>query len=249
MSSSDESTRLSKIQTIWGDLFQQSTVDDAGGPSRDLVLRYYGAVYRYLLGIVRDEEAATDLTQEFAERFLRGDFRKATPERGRFRDFLKVALRNLAMDHFRKQKVRGMQPLPESGFEVGDDSEQRQRDEAFVASFREEVLARTWETMAQEERSSGKPHHTVLRFKIQHADLAGTEMAEQLSVKLGKPVSDASARQMLRRARIQFADLLLDEVSRTLGAPSHEELGQELSDLQLLDYCKSALNRRIKHGS
>jgi RNA polymerase sigma-70 factor (ECF subfamily) len=254
MSADEEASRLSAIKTFWFGLFQGGkgkSDDKPEGPARDLVLRYYGAVYRYLLGIVHDEDVAMELTQEFASRFLRGDFRKATPERGRFRDFLKVSLRNLAMDHFRQQKQardRGVQPLPEHGLEPGDDSEQRQRDEAFVASFREEVLARTWEALADVERQSGKPYHTVLRLKIQHPDLPSVELAERLSRTLGRSISDAAARQALHRARAQFADLLLDEVSRTLGSPSFEELSQELSELRLLDYCKSALERRLKQA-
>jgi RNA polymerase sigma-70 factor (ECF subfamily) len=249
MNPSDEAGRLSAIKTVWIDLFKGGKPDDkADGPARELVLRYYGAVFRYLLGIVHDEEVAMDLTQEFASRFLRGDFRNATPERGRFRDFLKVSLRNLAMDHFRKQKAareRGVQALPEDGQEPGDESEQRNRDEAFVASFREEIMARTWEALADLERTGGKLYHTVLRFRIQHPDLSGTEMAEQLSNLLGRPISDTATRQTLHRARAQFADLLLDEVSRTLGSPTAEELCQELGELRLLDYCKSALERRI----
>jgi RNA polymerase sigma-70 factor (ECF subfamily) len=252
MSSDNEASHLSAIKTVWVEMFRGGKSDDkSGGPSRDLVLRYYGAVFRYLLGIVHDDEVAMELTQEFASRFLRGDFRKATPERGRFRDFLKVSLRNLAMDYFRKQKAareRGPQQLPEAGLEPGDESQRRERDEAFVASFREEVLARTWEALADIERSSGKPYHAVLRFKIQHPDLSGADMATQLSKVLGRPISDAATRQALHRARAQFADLLLDEVSRTLGSPSHEELSQELGELRLLDYCKSALERRIKHA-
>lgn len=252
MDSENEASRLSAIKTVWVDLFQGDKPDDRGpGPSRELVLRYYGAVFRYLLGIVHDEEVAMDLTQEFASRFLRGDFSKASPERGRFRDFLKVSLRNLAMDHFRKQKAareRGMQPLPADGLEPGDDTEQRQRDEAFITSFREEVLARTWEALAEMERTDGKPFYTVLRFKIQYPQLSGAEMANRLSDILDRPLSDAATRQTLHRARGQFADLLLDEVSRTLGAPSNEELTQELSELRLLDYCKSALQRRAQHA-
>jgi RNA polymerase sigma-70 factor (ECF subfamily) len=250
MNPGDEANRLSAIKTFWVDLMHgDKSGDPAEGPPRDLVLRYYGAVYRYLLGIVHDEEVALELTQEFASRFLRGDFRKATPERGRFRDFLKAALRNLAMDHFRRQKAardHGLQQLPEDAPEPGDDHEQRQRDEAFMASFREEVLARTWEALAENERHSGKPYHTVLHLKIQHPHLPGPELTERLSAALGRPIADAAARQTLHRARAQFADLLLDEVSRTLGAPNHEELSQELSELRLLDYCKSALERRAK---
>jgi hypothetical protein len=50
-------------------------------------------------------------------------------------------------------------------------------------------------------------------------------------------------RQTLRRARDKFADLLLDEVAQTLRQPTVDQLGQELADLELLQYCQPALDR------
>jgi RNA polymerase sigma factor (sigma-70 family) len=251
-SSEDQQQRLSRIETMWTQMFRRSPLSEkAAGPASDLVLRYYGAVYRYVLGIVRDEESAMDLTQEFASRFLRGDFSKADPKRGRFRDFLKVSLRNLVMDHYRKQKVardKGPRALPDESSIPGAPADQRGDDQAFVASFREEVLARTWEALAELEKTGRQPYHTVLRFKIQHPEMPSGEMAETLSKQLGKDISDTAMRQTLHRARSQFADLLLDEVSRTLSKPSLEELTQELVELRLLDYCKSAVDRRVKQA-
>ena len=63
-----------------------------------LVLRYGGAVHRYLLASLRDVDAADELAQEFALRFLRGDFKNADPGKGRFRDFLKRAVYRLMVD-------------------------------------------------------------------------------------------------------------------------------------------------------
>ena len=116
----------------------------------------------------------------------------ASPERGRFRDFLKVSLRNLVMDHFRKKKVRDdkiIHPSTNASWEPGDESQQEAQDEAFVSSFREEVLARTWEALADAERTSGKPHHTVLRFKIQHAtvECLGVPLADNHHVRRRHP--------------------------------------------------------------
>ena len=71
-----------------------------------MLQRYAGAVFRYLLGAVRDADAAEELSHEFAVRLLRGDFHRATPERGRFRDYLKTALINLVNDYFRNQQQR-----------------------------------------------------------------------------------------------------------------------------------------------
>jgi hypothetical protein len=51
-------------------------------------------------------------------------------------------------------------------------------------------------------------------------------------------------RKRLFLAREKFTDLLLDEVARSLGDPSADEVEQELIDLGLFDYCRAALERR-----
>ena len=80
--------RLSRISTMWSLVFQAHAgkVDAAASAQNVLMQRYGGAIHRYLLGALRDADAAADLAQEFALRFVRGDFRRANPERGRFRD-------------------------------------------------------------------------------------------------------------------------------------------------------------------
>ena len=101
---------LSRISTLWSTFFQAHKSGDAAVAARQALLeRYSGAVYRYLLGAVRDEDTAADLAQEFALRFLRGDFHRADPQRGRFRDYLKTSLIHLVNDHHRD---RQQQPAP-----------------------------------------------------------------------------------------------------------------------------------------
>ncbi|MFO0953889.1 MAG: sigma factor, partial [Isosphaeraceae bacterium] len=107
---------LSQITTAWTVLGQAHA--HVGGPDgtrspRDLVqeqaqarlLRRYGAaVYRYLLASLRDQDAADELFQEFALRFIRGDFHRADQTKGRFRDFLKTALFRLIVDAQRRRR-------------------------------------------------------------------------------------------------------------------------------------------------
>src|SRR5207253_2049688 len=114
----------------------------ASGPASargELLLSYYGAVYRYLLGASGDAAVAEDLTQEFAVRFLRGDFRGATPERGRFRDLLKASVRNLVLDHWRRQG-RAPAPLPDVADAAEADAHE-DLDRSFLEKWREELLA------------------------------------------------------------------------------------------------------------
>src|SRR5262249_34829660 len=104
--------RLSQIATRWSVLLQAHQETDAAAAARQQLLeRYCGAVYRYLLAAVRDHHAAEDLTQEFALRFVRGQFRLADPERGRFRDYVKTALFHL-VDDYRRRQGRAPSPAP-----------------------------------------------------------------------------------------------------------------------------------------
>jgi RNA polymerase sigma-70 factor (ECF subfamily) len=246
MAPDDLNARLSAISTQWTRLFQaHREPGEAGTPAmRELVLRYYGAVYRYLLGALRDPAAAEELTQDFAVRFLRGDFKRADPGRGRFRDFLKTALRNLALDHWRKRaaapgRLDSSAPVAGEPPPTADDL-----DRAFLDKWREELLRRAWEGLAKVEDEAGKPYHTLLRYKAARPRLRSAELAEYLGTRLGRPVTVAALRQLLHRAREQFAELLVQEVAWSLQTADPERLAQELIDLDLLDYCRSALARR-----
>src|SRR5262249_18714247 len=99
--------RLSRITTLW--TLVRHAHEDAGSEVREaqkvLLDRYGGAIRRYLRGAVRDNEAADELFQEFAYRFLHGDLRKADSGRGRFRDYVRGVLYHLIAD-YHKQRQR-----------------------------------------------------------------------------------------------------------------------------------------------
>jgi RNA polymerase sigma-70 factor (ECF subfamily) len=213
----------------------------------ELLLRYHGAVYRYLLGMLRDPVVAEEKTQEFAVRFLEGGFGGANPEQGRFRDYLKMALRNQCRDHWRgqnRERDRGMQPLPEDASAAVPVQAADETDAVFATAWQEELLARTWEALQREEEENGTPYCTVMRLKTEHPKMHSADLAELLAPKLGRLLSEPALLQTVKRARTRFADLLVAEVEHSLGEPTGDELEQELVELQLLDYCKSALQRR-----
>src|SRR5262245_61954396 len=98
--------RLSRISTLWTLVNQahRGAPDVVGSAQQRLLEHYGGAVHRYLLGGLRDPEAADELFQEFAVRFLRGDFQNADRGRGRFRDYVKTSLFHLVADYQRRRK-------------------------------------------------------------------------------------------------------------------------------------------------
>jgi RNA polymerase sigma-70 factor (ECF subfamily) len=239
-------TQINQIQTLWTVVRQAH--NDPGEPGqvarRKLLERYDPAIRRYLLGALRNSDAADELAQEFAYRFLHGDLRGADPERGRFRDFVKGVLFHMVADfHSRRKREPGLlsPDAPEPG---GDCSVVAEREEAFRTEWRDTLLSRSWEALRACEKDQGQPFYTVLRFRADHPDLSSAQMAEQLSGPLGKPLTAAGVRKTLERARDRFADLLLDEIAQTLEVPNRDRLEEELIDLGLLEHCKAALDRR-----
>src|SRR5262245_6756508 len=88
--------RLSQISTMWTALRRahEGDADEERRLLAGLIERYQGAAYRYLTAATGDPDVAAELFQEFAVRFLRGDFRRASPDRGRFHDYLRTHLIN-----------------------------------------------------------------------------------------------------------------------------------------------------------
>ena len=235
-------SHLSRISTPWT-LVRRAhgdAEDRAAHALRLLLQRYCGAAYRYLRGALRDEDAALDLLQEFVLRFLRGDFRRADPGSGRFRDYLKAALIHLVTDYHREQRAQP-RPLPADIDERAVAPDDGAEDEAtFLQSWREELINRTWVALAE-----AKPtYHAVLVFHVENPELPSAGAAEQLAARLGKPFTAAHVRVTLQRAREKFAELLLDEVAHSLGACTEAELVQELHALRMLKLCAPALERR-----
>ncbi len=231
---------LNEIATHWT-VVRQAHGDEAVGPARAALMeRYSGAVYRYLLGALRDQDAADELFQDFCLRFLRGDFRNADPEKGRFRDFVKTALFHLIVDHQNRRR-RGPRIVPVEVADLAAPPEELScSDQQWIESWRNEILARAWQAL---ERANAA-YFQVLRSRTAHPDASSADLAERLSAELGRPVKADWVRQTLRRAREQFTDLLVEELAASLENPSRERLEEELQDLELLDYCRAALERR-----
>jgi RNA polymerase sigma-70 factor (ECF subfamily) len=239
---------LSQIQTLWSVVRQahgdHTFVHDA---QQALLDRYGGAVRRYALAALRDEDAAEEVFQEFALKFVRGDFGRADPERGKFRAFVKTVVYRLIVDYQRRRKAlvrEGRQfsniaePAAEEGIVTAAE------DVAFSASWRAQLLDRCWQRLAAAAESSGTPHHTVLRYRVDHPDAHSPELAAGLSEQLGKPVSAGAVRVLLHRARDAFAELLFEEVAHSLDGQSLDDVEEELIELNLLEYCRPALEQR-----
>jgi hypothetical protein len=93
--------------TIWSEVRRGGGATGRDGALAELARRYQSPAEAYLraaLGL--SGERAHELFQEFFAWMLAGDFlTKADAARGRFRTFLKVALRHFATDELRKERA------------------------------------------------------------------------------------------------------------------------------------------------
>jgi RNA polymerase sigma-70 factor (ECF subfamily) len=232
MKSDTPPIHLSLVSTSWSLLRQAHAAPQPGALAAQerLLERYRGAIYRYLLAILRDPHLADDLTQEFSLKLLRGEFRRAAPERGRFRDYVKTVLINLVNAHRRKAS-RVRTALQQDMVET---TSAPAVDLPFEDHWRAELLERAWQSL----RAAHPDQYAVLRFRAQRPELPSPVQALYLSRQLGKPLTSGGVRQALRRARQHFAQLLMGEVAETLNEPTRAELEDELRALNLWEYCR-----------
>jgi RNA polymerase sigma-70 factor (ECF subfamily) len=224
---------LNNLSTHWAEIVAAHGDGPSAHQAQTVVLRRYcRAVYRYLAATTGDVHAADDLAQEFALRFVRGDFHRLHPERGRFRDFVRTVLSHLVADHYRRRKT-APKPLPPDGAAVAPDA-----GPEFADCWRQELLDRAWSELQQVQARAGVPLYAALRGRAEHPDRRSAAAAAELSQSLGRPVTAVAYRQVLHRARVKFAELLRAEVAFSLGTDEASQVEEELADLGFLVYCR-----------
>lgn len=232
-------SRLEGIPTRWSlvQLAHATSPQNATAARQVLVLRYAKSIRRYVGGIVRNSEDADELAQEVVMRLMKGDFAGADPTRGRFRDLLKTATRNMVHNHWAKANRR---KTADADLDlVGKDDAD---DPQWVVEWQTNVLDHAWQALKEFERKSPtSPAYTLMKLRTEFPDASSDELAEKLGAKTGTAVRADACRQMLRRARLRFAEALVTEIGVGLADPSPTRVAEELAALGLLEYVQDFL--------
>ena len=233
-------SRLEAIQTRWSLIHEahlSGTPQNATLARQALVLRYAKSVRRYVGGILQASDDADELAQDLVMRLMKGDFAGADPNRGRFRDLLKTAVRNMVRNHWAKANRRRPADV-----ELDAVADREASDPTWDALFQTNVLEHAWEAIRDFERKTPtNPAYTLLKLRTEFPDASSDDLAAKLGVKLGKTIRADAGRQMLRRARLRFAEALVDEVACGLADPTPARVADELASLGLLEYVKDFL--------
>lgn len=221
-------------ETAWSRL----TLGSAGTEDLELLARlYWRPVYRFIRAAAAcSAEDAKDIAQDFFEDLLDGRLlSRYQPERGRFRSYLKTALRR-HLSHERRDRARlkrggGRARLPLDALDGLPDLRADSPEEAFDRQWAGDVMSRALESLRAALEAEGRTE-ALRAFEAYYgfADgFSGADGYEALAARLGIPP------QRIKSALDQVRDRLDAELRRILsqGVASYEDLAGELKDLLL----------------
>lgn len=205
------------------------------------LLRYGPAIRKYLQALLKNPDDVDEIAQDILTKVVQNAFGKANPDNGRFRNYLKVAVRNAALMHLRRKKA--VQPGDSVLLNVADPLQTTlAADQEWLADWQRCIMNKAWRALdSHERRSSGNHCHTVLRLAVEHPDDDSTKLAERTSQKIGRALRADAYRKQLSRARRMFAEVLLEEVTNTLDQPTPERIEEELIEIGLMGYVRDFL--------
>ena len=226
---------LSFPTTQWTQLAEASL---SGGKSAlaaldELCRQYWQPVFLAFRARRLDETQAQDATQGFFLHTMKTSlFRKADPQRGKFRSFLSGALRLYMIEHYDRQAMRRQRhnaeevSLEEAGPEMlyHDAPEDRVFDREWALTLLEAVLRRL---QVEYELSRGAPAFAVIKQFLPSAQM-GIPDYERAAAESRMTVP--TLRVEVHRIRKQFRELLRREVARTVSAP--HEIDEELQHIK-----------------
>lgn len=222
--------RLDDISTEW------NIIRDPA----NFVRRYAPAIQRYVAALVRNHHDGEEVVQDFFLRVTQHGFLHPT-RGGRFRDYLKAAVRNAARNHLRRKRV----PQPVDFDALADDfvdPTQHTADRIWANEWRKCLLERACRSLEEHQsQSPGNLFHTVLNLLVDNPLDDSQTLAERTSALIGRPLRAEAFRKQVSRARRLLAKLIVEEVKQTLDNPTPQQIKEELIALALWEYVRDHL--------
>jgi len=226
------------IQTQWSLVARahRGSADAVGQARNALALRYRKAIRSYLGALLKDDSAADELAQDAIVRLLNGEFASAAPDKGRFRNFLKVAVHNMARSYWDQRKRRATVDVDPNRLGAFDPHE---ADSCWIDDWRGTILQAAWDLLKEYEKDHpGSLYYTLFKLRSESPTTRSKELAIRLEAQTGQKVTAAAARQSTRRARFLFANYLVEEIAKSLAEPTAEAVEEELAELGLIKYVR-----------
>ncbi len=209
--------RRSFPTTFWSTILRASAPDPVvrRETMEKLLSQYWRPVYCCVrFGWNKSVEDAKDVVQDFFADLLERDFLKdVDPEKGRFRSFLRAALKNFMMnekrDAARLKRGGGARVVPLDGLEDLQ-AEAGDPDRVFDGAWLRSILDRAVETVRSElSKDSQRPYFRVFELY----DLGGAAEPTYRSVAEEVGLSESDVRNYLHTARQALRKILIRQIS------------------------------------
>lgn len=231
MNQTSSESVLARITTHWSQITNPV----------QFVARYAPAIQKYFHALIKQSHEADDAAQDFLTKLTDRGFAQVSLERGRFRDYLAVAVKNSAISHLRRmQRIRERQ-VEFMDVEV-DQTLIHEADVQWLANWQQCILDQAWRGLFHHQRKSpGNLFHTILKARSDHVDWDDAAVATLVSEATGQSLRPEAFRKQLSRARRMFAELIVEEVARTLESPEPDRVEEELISTGLMSVVRPFL--------
>jgi len=225
------------LSTHWSVVLSvQKSDEGAAAVALDYLCRtYWYPLYVFARRLGNSPEDAADLTQEFFSQLLaRGGLASASPERGRFRNFLLGSFKNLIANEWKRANCQKRGGGAETYSLDETDAEERYRLEpadnhtpetVYERRWAEAVLGRVIERLRTE--CDGEGPERARRFDILKVFLLedkGTVSLAEAASKLG--LSVIATKGVVHRLRQRYREIFREEIAHTVA--QSEEVEDEI---------------------
>jgi RNA polymerase sigma factor (sigma-70 family) len=220
---------------------------------------YQLPIRKFFMCLCGNAHDADEQSQEFAVKFLTGAFDSFKPEKGRFRDYLKTALRNQVKRSYKKGADFAV-PISED-MDAADPNALQPIENAlreFDTIEGEQIKQLVEDEMRSDEADGKNQFHSVLQFAIGYqrqrlhefavsggrTKIPVSAIADFIQERFGETVTTDTAKQRMFRAKVMYASKMIDEIGVRVTDPSHAAVRDAANELGLAVYVESELVRR-----
>jgi RNA polymerase sigma-70 factor (ECF subfamily) len=200
---------------------------EATAALESLCRTYWYPLYAYSRREGRSPADAEDLTQQFFATFLESNsFAAATPERGRFRNYLLASFKNfLTNEHHRRMTAKrggrfAFVSLNDTALETQFQNEPADRttpEQHYDHAFAMTLLAKVARDLKAEYDSTGKPE-AFAALQVFLTSSREDQGYQSIGATLG--LSESAVKMAVMRLRRRYGELLRREIAQTLNDPN-----------------------------
>lgn len=224
---------------------------------------YQVPIRKFFACLCRDATEADEQFQEFALKFMSGAFDSFKPEKGRFRDYLKTALRNQIARSYGKKKNDAIQ-LTDELDAVAEDPKARAPLEAALREFDstegKQIKHLVDQDMLVDEQDGKNAFYSLLQFAVNFQKARVDELREnpngrsKISVSTlvdfikdstGETITKDTAKKRMFRAKSAYASKMIFEIGNRIGDPDLSAIRNAAEEMGLLVYVENEISRRI----